>query len=326
MKLSNTPSCSIGFSLTLSMHNQQVQTIPYNRKREIFDIFEIRKIAWYGDEEQMSFLGRLFDLNKLPSHDYRYHTAFEDIRQHTHNNHDWEDDWIANDNRFKLLSGSDETFLNFLVLTLHPRVRSNPSEHDILYSDITTALTPFGWQLREVRSIGGRKVYEIAKMATGTHVISDAKSLAKRLDAPHFHKEIDRINRSISSDLGQAIGASKDLLETACLTILKERNEPMPPKDDLQKLVKAVTKTMKLTPDDIDVHKKGAKALRRLLSSLPNIVQGLAELRNEYGAGHGKVGDHQELDRPNALFMVQTSLTLVTYLVEVHVDLLSASK
>lgn len=107
-------------------------------------------------------------------------------------------------------------------------------------------------------------------------------------------------------------------METACLTILNERGAPIPPKPDLQKLVKAVTKSMELTQDDIDAHKKGAAALRRILSSLPNIVQGLAELRNEYGTGHGKDGQHIELGRPNALLMVQASLALVTFLIETH--------
>ena len=34
--------------------------IEYALRRENFDIFEIRKISWYGAEEQMSFLGRLY--------------------------------------------------------------------------------------------------------------------------------------------------------------------------------------------------------------------------------------------------------------------------
>lgn len=294
--------------------------IEYALRREIFDIFEIRNISWYGSEEQMSFLGRLYDLNSMPSTDHRYRTAFEDIRQHTYNNYDWEDDWIANDNRFMLLSGPDDTFLKFLSNTLHPKVRTNSLEHDLLLQDITAALAPLGWRMQEVRKIAGRSVYEAVKVTTGTQVIASATGLAKKLDAPHFHKEVARINRAIDTDLGQAIGASKDLLETACFTILNERGEVIPSSPDLQKLVKAVTKGMKLTQDDIDVHKKGAAALRRILSSLPNIVQGLAELRNEYGTGHGKDGQHIELEKPNALLMVQTSLALVTFLVETHLS------
>lgn len=250
---------------------QSAQNIPYPIRRDIFEIFEIRNITWYGDLDQPEFLGRLFDLNALPSTDHRYSTAYQDIRKHTVHNDDWPDDWIAGDTRFKLLSGPDEPFVQFLALTLHPRVRSDPAEHDALYTDFTNALAPFGWQFLEDRRTGGRVIYKAGRIGTGANVITSTQALAKKLDAKHFHTEINRINRinrAISTDLGQAIGAAKDLLETTCFIILKERGEAVPINPDLPKLVKAVTKSMKLTPDDIDMHKKGAAATRRILSSV----------------------------------------------------------
>lgn len=302
---------------------QILQNIPYPSRRDIFEIFEIRNITWYGALDQPEFLGRLFDLNALTSTDHRYSTAYQDIRKHTVHNHDWPDDWIAGDTRFKILSGPDEAFVQFLALTLHPRVRSAPAEHDILYDDFTNALSPFGWQFLEDRRIAGSVVYKAGRIGTGENVINSTQALAKKLDAAHFRTEINRINRAVSTDLGQAIGAAKDLLETTCFIILKERGEAAPTNPDLPKLVKAVTKSMKLTPDDINMHKKGATATRRILSSLPNLVQGIAELRNEYGAGHGKDGDHVTLERPTALLMVQSSLTLVTFLVDSHLNILN---
>lgn len=52
------------------------------------------------DEEQ--FLSRLYDLQNMPSTDWRFKNAYEDIRQHCTNNSDWDNDWVFYDSRFDL--------------------------------------------------------------------------------------------------------------------------------------------------------------------------------------------------------------------------------
>lgn len=50
----------------------------------------------------------------MPSYDNRYASALGDIRQHTVNNNDWDDNWVFSDDRFHLGNGSeDEPLLNF---------------------------------------------------------------------------------------------------------------------------------------------------------------------------------------------------------------------
>lgn len=43
--------------------------------------------------DEVDFLGRIFDLAKLPSHDSRFANAAQDIYQHCINNDDWPPDW-----------------------------------------------------------------------------------------------------------------------------------------------------------------------------------------------------------------------------------------
>lgn len=161
------------------------------------------------DEEQISFLGRLFDLNSMPSKDYRYRTAYEDIRQHTYNNYDWEDDWIAIDDRFKLLSGPEDIFLKFLALTLHPRIRIDPAEHDILYQDLSATLAQSGWRFHEIRRIGGRCVYEVIKVTTGSQMIVNANGVAKKLDAPIFTKRLHELIVQLKLTSDKPLGHQK---------------------------------------------------------------------------------------------------------------------
>lgn len=82
-------------------------------------------------EEEVDFLGRLFDLDSLPSTDGRFKNARGDIWQHTVNNYDWEGMWVKEDSRF-LRGCSDETLLNFLAELFHPVVRNDRTLHRFL--------------------------------------------------------------------------------------------------------------------------------------------------------------------------------------------------
>ncbi len=58
---------------------------------------------------------------------------------------------------------------------------------------------------------------------------------------------------------------------------------------DVPELVKLTTKALELTPHDIPETAKTTETIKRLLSNLGTITQGISELRNHYGTGHGKV-------------------------------------
>lgn len=88
-------------------------------------------------------LGRLYDLNRMPSTDYRreYDTAAKDIWQHRVRNSDWSDDWVFTDSRFDLLHGPDEPFLKFLAETVHPIVRPDTADAETMVAEYNTTLS-----------------------------------------------------------------------------------------------------------------------------------------------------------------------------------------
>ena len=97
-------------------------------RRAIIDFFTMSQTHWSGRLQDNEFLARLYDLNSLPSQDYRHKTASGDIYQNRVRNNDWENDWVFYDSRFNLLYESDEEFLRFLCETVHPIVRPDTDE------------------------------------------------------------------------------------------------------------------------------------------------------------------------------------------------------
>ena len=150
--------------------------------------------------------------------------------------------------------------------------------------------------------------------------LQQAKSAAFAFDANHMLTQIERIEAAIEPDPDLAIGSAKELVESCCKTILADRNQPVPKNVDLPKLVKLVMQELKLLPEDIPDSAKGADTIKRLLSNLSSAVQGLAEIRNLYGSGHGKHGRTSSVKPRHAKLAVGAATTLVVFLYETHLE------
>jgi hypothetical protein len=66
----------------------------------------------------------------LRSRKTRHPNAGGDIVQHRIANHDWDDDWVFDDPRFRLASGPNEVLLGFLAQMAHPRRPARPRDRD----------------------------------------------------------------------------------------------------------------------------------------------------------------------------------------------------
>lgn len=150
------------------------------------------------------------------------------------------------------------------------------------------------------------------------HGLDHISDTVVSLDFPELHRQIERMQRAVEVDPGLAIGTAKELVETVCKTILEERNIGYADDADIGSLVKEARKALGLIPDAIPNAAKGAESIRRLLSNLGNVAQGLAELRNLYGTGHGKDGSARGLSPRHARLAVGAAATLATFLFETH--------
>ena len=146
------------------------------------------------------------------------------------------------------------------------------------------------------------------------------RSVANELDADEISRQISRIEGSVDSDPALALGTAKELIETCCKTILKERGVAVPANVDVPKLVKAALRELKLVPENIPSSAKGARTIKRILSNLATVPQGLAELRNLYGSGHGRDGKAKGILPRHARLAAGAAITLSQFLFDTHND------
>jgi hypothetical protein len=152
----------------------------------------------------------------------------------------------------------------------------------------------------------------------GLPSLDDIKETAGTLDAQHMADQIRRMELAIVSDPSLAIGTAKELVETCCKTILAERGRPVTGTPDLPTLTRETLRELKLVPDGVPDSTRGSDVIKRLLSSLGTIGNGLAELRGLYGTGHGKHGKVSSLTPRHAKLAVGAAATLATFLFETH--------
>lgn len=136
-------------------------------RRDLFDFLRDEAGPWWGRLDEITFLGRLYDLDAMPSNDRRHATAAGDIGQHRLGNLDWEDDWVFHDPRFQLADGPDQVLLAFLAEMAHPLVQPDTEQAAKLITRLNTLLAPDGWQLRTSRFISGRPVYIATRTLAG---------------------------------------------------------------------------------------------------------------------------------------------------------------
>ena len=128
-----------------------------------------------------------------------------------------------------------------------------------------------------------------ARLLAGGPSLTDLKQQAKVFDANHLAEQIRRLEDSVEKDPSLAIGTAKELIETCCKTILAERGKETAGTPDIPTLTKATLKELNLVPEGVPNAVRGADVIKRLLSNLSTVGNGLAELRGLYGTGHASI-------------------------------------
>lgn len=165
-----------------------------------------------------------------------------------------------------------------------------------------------GFQYTDGKIIPVQNVRELESVA----------DVAGQFDAPELHRQINRIKESVEDDPRLAIGSSKELIETTCKTILEQRNIEINRNWDLPKLLRETREVLGLLPEQVDEQARGMKAIRQVLHSLGAAGQGIAELRNLYGTGHGTGAKPRGLRPRHARLAAGTAATLAAFLLETH--------
>lgn len=298
------------------MNTKQITEVT---RQNISDLLVLNRFNWSGRFEEQQFLARLYDLSAMTSTDRRYSSASEDIWKHRVMNSDWPNDWVFYDSRFNLINAPDEEFMRFLCEMLHPAVQSQTDEVMRIRGLINEHLVKDGWELREQLTISGRPVFATARVVeVNAHTAEAAKVVTQSIDAEYVSRQVTRMQSALGSEPDVAIGTAKEFVETICKTILRERALAFDSNEKMPRLVKLVAASLDLIPKKIGGHAKATETVKRLLSNLGTVSDGLAELRNLHGTGHGKDASTVGLELRHARLAVGAATSLAVFLWECH--------
>jgi len=285
-------------------------------RRNISDGFILSKHWYHGRLSEPDFLSRVFDLNRMPSKDHRYSNAYDDIHKHMVMNNDWEPDWFFTDNRLNLTYCDDDTYLRFLCEIIHPAVRSDEQEINAILSLYNKNLEADGYEIIKTDEISGKPIFTgHQKMIGHSTLVAKKVEIKKYLNTAYVNGKVTLMNDAVNTNTDLAIGTAKELLETTCKSILKQKNVPIDSNWTLPQLINKTTAILDFKPKQADDPDKAEKSIKQILGGISTIVHGVTELRNAYGTGHGQDADFIGLEIKYAkLFVGVVSEIAIIYL------------
>lgn len=152
------------------------------------------------------------------------------------------------------------------------------------------------------------------KLKQSTILNKETKKLKDVFNSDYIASQIDLMVKMQDDNPTEAIGKAKELIESCCKTILEKEGHIIGKDWDMTRLVDETFKLFGIMPKEISDDVKGAKSIKQVLGNLKAIAQGISELRNLYGSGHGKSSSFTGLEPRHASLAVGSSVTLVRFL------------
>lgn len=141
--------------------------------------------------------------------------------------------------------------------------------------------------------------------------VADLNGKLRRGDLPALDIEFKRALTSLETDPPAAVTAACSLLESLFKVILEEEGVPMPTKQTVKPLWSVVQNTLSLSPSTI-----ADDDIRRILSGLTSIVDGIGALRTHAGSAHGHGSQTHKLEPRQARLTVHAAHTLCLFVIE----------
>ena len=190
-------------------------------------------------------------------------------------------------------------------MTINPTVRSDKNEISTLIELYNRNLASTGFEIGVAKELLGKAFYHGYEKSLGHNQLeSKTVEIKKCFDSKYVNSKIDTMVNTISTDTDLAIGMAKELMETTCKSILKTKNIEVDKQWSLLKLLKETTNSLDFTPKEVTEAEKAERAIKQILSGISSIIQGVSELRNSYGSGHGKDSDFKGLETEYAKLLV----------------------
>jgi len=141
--------------------------------------------------------------------------------------------------------------------------------------------------------------------------VADLNDTLRRRDLPALDLEFKRALASLESDPPAAVTAACSLLESLFKMILDEEGVQLPAKQTIKPLWSAVQDKLGLNPASINDND-----IRRILSGLTSVVDGIGALRTHAGSAHGHGTQRYKLVTRHARLAVHAAHTLCLFVIE----------
>jgi hypothetical protein len=163
--------------------------------------------------------------------------------------------------------------------------------------------------------ISGRKV-RLIQVSSDSQAVGDLTSAAINFDFDTVHRDLDRALRSANDDPDASVTAACSLIESVCRSILAELEVPLPSKQDISGLYRAVREPLGLSPEKEGLSAEIVADVRAVLSGLVTAVQSIGALRTHGGSAHGKTRGARRVDARIAKLAVHSASAVALFLIE----------
>ena len=206
----------------------------------------------------------------------------------------------------------DEHIRRIILHVCDPRsYLAEPEKSAAVREHLNRALEPDGLAVTVVSG----KAHLVDKQATGL-IVGPFVSKIDKLDFDTVQVEIARALPSIESDPEDAITAACSVMEAVCRSILIELKLPLPPKKDIDGLVRAVQEPLGLSPGRTNLPTEVEQDVRQILGGLTSVAKGIGALRTHGGDAHGREKGYRRVDARIARLSINAASSIALFLIE----------
>ncbi|WP_337054710.1 abortive infection family protein [Pseudoxanthomonas sp. USHLN014] len=154
----------------------------------------------------------------------------------------------------------------------------------------------------------GGQIFGAASVTAPSKAFGEA---LREFSVAEIEDEFSRAVRFIDSDLPSAVTAACAIVEALCKHYIAQQNLDLPSMQTVKPLCQKVSKHLKLSPDQIE-----DDDLKRVLTGLSSIVDGLGAFRTHAGSAHGQHKRSYKVAPRHARLVVHASHSLCLFIIE----------
>lgn len=243
-------------------------------------------------------------------------------------------------NRGYVLNFSDSTFDSFTVQSIGIAVQSeyklskgksleefidNGTDSQVItltkdlldyYEDLSES-AKWGIDRNDVQVNVIRNIVDQYLNAGEVYLHEETSELSKKFNNEYIEKQIGLMRELIDTHPADSIGKAKELLESCFKHILDKEGAGYSSSVTLQELRKQIFVLLNLDAKE-NISAQSNQEVKKILSSLVQVIDGINNLRNEKGDGHGKGSGFTELPSRYARLVVNSSVGMVRFIWETY--------